>query len=134
MPHRSARTAWRALPTAALLTLALTPLLATGCTAPAAPVDSPSPVAPAPTSPAQQGVAFDLYTHCGIDELMYEDRWYQRVGGPLGTSNPPAGWGNPTQPGRLVVDRDHATFTDDEGHEEVFEVREGATDWLMICA
>jgi len=78
---------------------------------------------------------FSLYTHCGIDELYADGRYFQRVGGPLtdGGASPPPDWGNPEQPGRLLVEGDVAIFTDDAGHREVFEEREGATDFLQLC-
>lgn len=90
---------------------------------------------------AQQTVAdarpsatpFDLYTHCGIHELMADDgRFFERADGPL--EGPPPGWGNPFQSGQLVVTEDVAVFTDDLGHREEFRLREGATDFLQVCA
>lgn len=45
----------------------------------------------------------DLYTHCGIRYLQVGADWFERVGGPLvKDGNPPAGWGNPSQPGRVT--------------------------------
>lgn len=83
------------------------------------------------------GTAFELYTHCGINELKTDDgRFFERVDGPLtdGSGNPPPGWDNPYQSGRLVVTEDVAVFTDGAGHTEEFHLREGATDFLEICA
>lgn len=80
---------------------------------------------------------FDLLTHCGIDELRAPDgRWFERTGGALddGNGNPPDGWGNPGQAGRLVVADDLATFSDDLGHVEEFRLRVGATEPKRICA
>lgn len=124
-----------ALP-ATVLGLALAPLLATGCSGPTTPVESPTPVASSPETPPQRGIPYSLYTHCGIDELTYEGLWYQRVDGPLDTGggNPPRDWDNPFHEGWLLVEGDRATFTDDEGHEVVFEVREGATAPINACA
>jgi len=86
---------------------------------------------------------FELYTHCGIRALAFDDaapqtgldfsgrqpHYYFRVGGPLddGNSNPPDGWGNPYQTGRLSVTGNTAVFTDDAGHREVFEFQPNQT-------
>lgn len=80
--------------------------------------------------------AFELSTHCGIRELSVDGRWYEREGGVLddGSGNPPAGWDNPFQRGTVTVTGDTAVFTDDEGHREVFVLREGATGPLQVCA
>lgn len=88
-----------------------------------------------------QLVPFDLPTHCGIDELMANGRYFQRVGGvlvdgsrtPSGLGNPPPGWGNPGQRGTLAITGDVAVFRDKEGHVETFKVRPGATRFLNMC-
>lgn len=79
---------------------------------------------------------FTLYTHCGIDELQFEDQWYERVGGPLddGSGNPPDGWDNPEQEGTLArVDASTVVFSDEAGHREEFALREGATSPKQSC-
>ena len=80
-------------------------------------------------------MAFDLYTHCGINELKFSNRYFQHVGGALddGSGNPPRGWGNPYQRGTLTVSGDLAVFRDDVGHVEKFKVRPGATGFLKMC-
>jgi len=88
-----------------------------------------------------QLVPFDLPTHCGINELMANGRYFQRVGGalvdgartPNGLGNPPSGWGNPSQRGTLTITGDVAVFRDKEGHVETFKVRPGATRFLNMC-
>ena len=82
-----------------------------------------------------QPVPFDLMTHCGIDELKADGRYFQRVGGILddGSHNPPPGWGNPSQHGTLTITGDVAVFRDKQGHVETFKVRSGATEFLNIC-
>lgn len=92
-----------------------------------------------PAAPGAQPTAtpFELYTHCGIHELKTDDgRFFERADGPLtdGNGNPPPGWDNPYQSGQLLVTRDVAVFTDDVGHSERFRLREGATEFLQICA
>ena len=83
-----------------------------------------------------QPMPFDLMTHCGIDELKADGRYFQRVGGILddGSHNPPPGWGNPYQHGTLTITSDIAVFRDKQGHVETFKVRLGATEFLNICA
>jgi hypothetical protein len=129
--ERPARPAPAARASAALA-LAVGTLLAAGCTPPQpAPLDTAPPESVTPA-----GVPFDLFVHCGVDELVVDDRWYQRVGGPYeedGRDRPP-GWGFNSESGRLLVEDDLATFTDEQGHVEVFELREGATGPLMVCA
>ena len=82
-----------------------------------------------------QPVPFDLYTHCGINELQSNGRYFQRVGGIFddGSHNAPSGWGNPVQHGTLSVSGDIAVFRDKEGHVETFRVRPGATGFLNMC-
>lgn len=75
-----------------------------------------------PPSP-QVGVpyALDLYTHCGVRGTDVGGTWFA-ADPPLveGPGNPPAGWGNPYQPGTLTLaSADEAVFTDDLGHEVV---------------
>jgi len=88
------------------------------------------------TAKSIQPVPFDLYTHCGINELRSNGRYFQRVGGILddGSRNPPSGWGNPYQHGTLSVSGDVAVFRDKVGHVETFKVRSGATGFLDICS
>lgn len=90
------------------------------------------------TTPAKsiQLAPFDLSTHCGINELMADGRYFQRVGGILddGSHNPPTGWGNPFQRGTLTITGDVAVFRDKVGHVETFKVRSGATGFLNMCA
>lgn len=82
-----------------------------------------------------QPVPFDLMTHCGINELRSNGRYFQRVGGVLGdgSGNPPSDWGNPFQHGTLSVSGDVAVFRDKVGHVETFKVRSGATGFLNMC-
>lgn len=56
---------------------------------------------------------YDLYTHCGIRHIVLDGVVY--LADPVlddGNGNPPPGWGNPIQPGRLAMRADgSATFT-----------------------
>lgn len=81
-----------------------------------------------------------LLTHCGIDELQYGGHWYERVGGVLddGNGNPPTGWANPAQLGRLSAMDDkqppeRVVFADDHGHHEEFTLRPDATGPKRMC-
>ena len=81
-------------------------------------------------------MAFNLYTHCGINGLKVNDRYFQHVGGTLddGSGNPPRGWGNPYQRGTVTVSGDLAVFRDAVGHVEKFEVRSGVSRPPIICS
>jgi hypothetical protein len=88
------------------------------------------------TAAAPRAIAYDLYTHCGVDEAKIGTRFYEAVT-PLsdGNGNPPAGWGNPSQPGTMtVVSATQAVFTDKAGHRVVFAVRPGATAFRQLCS
>lgn len=81
-------------------------------------------------------VPYSLYTHCGIREARVGTTYYV-ADHPLddGNGNPPAGWGNPYQPGTMtVVGTGAAVFRDDLGHVVRFHARPGATGFLVICS
>ena len=90
----------------------------------------------APRTIDAHGQSFSLYTHCGIYELRVDGKFYERVGGPLddGSGNPPKGWDNPYQAGRLSVRGNGVVFTDDRGHHEEFKLRADATDYKRTCS
>jgi len=91
---------------------------------------------PSDTAPTPSGTAISLSTHCGIDDLEVDGRWYERVGGRLddGQGNPPAGWADPTQSGVVVIAGDTLVFSDDAGHRESFRARPAATGPKQGCA
>lgn len=80
---------------------------------------------PGGPSSTPSGIPYSLSTHCGITELAYDGFRYAREGGPLsdGRGNPPAGWGNPSQDGWLLLGDDSVTFQDASGHSEEFTLR-----------
>lgn len=92
-----------------------------------------SPDAPT-TTPS--GIAYSLSTHCGITELAYDGFRYAREGGTLsdGSGNPPAGWGNPSQDGWLLLGEESVTFQDAAGHSEEFTLRPTTDPTLPPCA
>ncbi|MDX3072753.1 hypothetical protein ACIP98_13110 [Streptomyces sp. NPDC088354] len=84
---------------------------------------------------AGKAVPFELYTHCGIDDVRIGPTWFEAVR-PLsgGSGNPPAGWDNPTQRGTMtLVSPTAAVFTDAAGHEVRFRARPGATAPKRVC-
>ncbi|HUW86995.1 MAG TPA: hypothetical protein VMW30_01240 [Candidatus Paceibacterota bacterium] len=93
-----------------------------------------------PMTPARsdqiQTVAFDLYTHCGINDLMAYGRYFKHVGGSLsdGSGNPPDGWGNPYQRGTLTVSGDIAVFRDKLGHVERFKAEKRPDRSVGLCS
>jgi hypothetical protein len=58
-----------------------------------------------------------LYTHCGIAGTEFAGRdWVAEPVLEDGSGNPPAGWGNPVQPGVMALtSRDHAEFESRDG-------------------
>jgi hypothetical protein len=97
---------------------------------------APAPAKPSSTTVVNGGGPFSLYTHCGIRELTFGGRWYERVGGALddGHGNPPQGWDNPSQAGTLTNSGSTVLFRDHAGHREVFQLRPGATSPKVICS
>jgi hypothetical protein len=109
--------------------------LAAGCTTTTVIETGPPPTA-RPASSVDHAGPHLLDTHCGILELQFEDRWYERVGGLLddGAGGAPPGWDDPAQAGVLVIEGSRATFSDgSRGHLETFELRPGATAPLRTC-
>ena len=86
-------------------------MLAAGCgtKAPSAAPRKPSPPA---------GMAYQLYTHCGIDWTRIDGTfWRARHSLSNGHGNPPRGWGNPVQVGTLnMLSRTTAKFTSIAGN------------------
>lgn len=77
-----------------------------------------------------------LYTHCGIWETRFaEAQWLTEPELSDGSSNPPAGWGNPYQSGRMrLLTATTAEFRDSAGHVVLFRLRPGASTFLRLCA
>lgn len=90
---------------------------------------------PISAPPTASATPYRLYTHCGIDEAKLGDTFYEALT-PLhdGAHNPPPDWGNPYQEGTMTVtSATEAVFRDDKGHEVVFRVRPGATEFKRLC-
>lgn len=64
--------------------------------------------------PMGEAVRFFIYTHCGVESLRVDGRWWRAVetlpgGGEPG--EPPDGWGDPYQEGELTLNsKDSITF------------------------
>jgi hypothetical protein len=100
---------------------------------PAAQVTAPAAAAAAAAGSPQP---YRLYTHCGIDEARLGHRYFEAVH-PLsdGQGNPPAGWGNPYQPGTMtLLSPAEAVFRDRAGHQVRFRLRPGATAFRHLCS
>jgi hypothetical protein len=72
-------------------------MLAAGCGTTAMPAPPRKPSTPA-------GIAYELYTHCGIEWARIDHTfWRARHQLSDGNGNPPRGWGNPFQAGTLTM-------------------------------
>jgi len=79
---------------------------------------------------------YQLYTHCGINEALIGNRYFEAVH-PLsdGQGNPPSGWGNPYQAGTMtLLSPATAVFRDKAGHQVRFRLRRGATKFEHVCS
>ncbi|MFJ4845772.1 hypothetical protein [Streptomyces sp. NPDC088733] len=121
-----------------VLAAALSTAVLTGCTSDG---DRPrrtaghEPTAAATGAAVPRAMPFELYTHCGIDDVRIGSAWFEAER-PLsdGSGNPPAGWDNPLHQGTMtVVSPTEAVFTDDEGHRVRFLARPGATEPKHLC-
>jgi hypothetical protein len=97
-----------------------------------------APAGPSTKAAAAVGSAqpYQLYTHCGIDEVRIGNRYFEAVH-PLsdGQANPPPGWGNPYQQGTMtLLSPAGAVFRDSAGHQVQFRLRPGATAFKHVCA
>jgi len=66
---------------------------------------------------------YQLYTHCGIRWAYFEGRWWE-ASPPLddGSGNPPRGWGNPFDMGRMeLVNESLSRFTSRAGKTAEFK-------------
>ncbi|MFF3562438.1 hypothetical protein ACFYXS_20600 [Streptomyces sp. NPDC002574] len=120
--------------TCLVLIAALSAAVLTGCSG-----DNERPrraAAPEPAATAAgTSMPFELYTHCGIDDVRIGSTWFEAVH-PLsgGSDNPPAGWDNPLHHGTMtLVSPAEAVFTDDAGHEVRFRARPGAKAPKRVC-
>lgn len=95
----------------------------------------PEPTATATGGTVPRAMPFELYTHCGIDDVRIGSAYFEAER-PLsdGSGNPPAGWDNPMHRGTMtLVSPSEAVFTDDAGHTVRFRARPGATGPKHVC-
>lgn len=88
------------------------------------------------SSSAQSDRPFSLYTHCGVREARIGNTFYA-ADHPLddGQGNPPPGWGNPYQKGRITLPTPStAVFRDGLGHVVRFHAEPGAASSSQICS
>lgn len=77
-----------------------------------------------------------LYTHCGIKATTFDGRgWVADPEVSDGQGNPPRAWGNPNQPGTIVLeDEDTAVFTSRDGERSAtFRPRASQDPPLQPC-
>lgn len=89
-----------------------------------------------PPKQAARSVPYRLLTHCGIDEARIGSTYYV-ADHPLsdGQGNPPPGWGNPFQAGKMTLPRPGvAEFRDSRGQRVRFHARPGATTYVRLCS
>ncbi len=119
-----------------IVALALAAGALAGCARAGTVADAAPPTPSGRAAPPLRTIAFELLTHCGIDEARIGSTYFEAVT-PLsdGSGNPPAGWGNPTQRGTMTLtSATEAVFTDDAGHEVTFRARPDARAFKHVCA
>jgi hypothetical protein len=80
--------------------------------------DAAVPLSELPQAEIGVEYPFDLYTHCGIVGADVAGVWFAAEPPLVDEAGPPAGWGDPYQPGTLTLETaDEAVFRDDAGHE-----------------
>ena len=68
--------------------------------------------------PLGEAVEYFLYTHCGVESLQVDGRWWHAIEplyGDNGPGGPPAGWGNPYQKGELTLNSERSITFETEG-------------------
>ena len=104
----------------------------------AAPIGQ-SPETPTPGTAAArvarsgEGVPYHLSTHCGIEWAKIRGTFWHTEQLSDGNGNPPQGWGNPYQSGRLVFQSaTTATFVSDAG--QVVLHRTSRSEPPFVCS
>ena len=77
--------------------------------------DSPPPV--------DEPVDYFAYTHCGVESLRIDGRWWHAVNplyGDNGLGSAPEGWGDPYQEGELTFNSEESITFEAKGKEMEF--------------
>ena len=86
--------------------------------------------------PLGEAVDYYLYTHCGVESLHVDGRWWHAIEplyGDNGPGNPPSGWGNPYQKGELTLNSDRSITFVAQGRRVEFAPAP-TNDPLRVCA
>jgi len=73
--------------------------------------------------PLGEAVDYFIYTHCGVESLRVDGRWWHAVEPLYGGDGPrssPDGWGDPYQQGELTLNSDQNITFEAEGAEIEF--------------
>jgi hypothetical protein len=63
---------------------------------------------------------YQLYTHCGVHWARIDGRFWETFPLNDGNANPPDGWGNPYQAGKIVLESTDSARFEGAGHELQF--------------
>lgn len=70
--------------------------------------------------PSGEAVDYFIYTHCGVESLLVDGRWWHAVEPLYGGNGPgdsPDGWGDPYQEGELTVNSEDSITFEAKGEE-----------------
>jgi hypothetical protein len=73
--------------------------------------------------PRGEAVDFFIYTHCGVESIRVDGRWWHAVEPLYGDEGPrssPEGWGNPYQQGELTLNSEESITFEAEGTKVEF--------------
>ena len=73
--------------------------------------------------PAGEAVDYFVYTHCGVESLKIDGRWWhatEPLYGENGPGDSPDGWGDPSQKGELTLNSEDSITFEAKGKEVEF--------------
>jgi hypothetical protein len=73
--------------------------------------------------PVGEAVDYFVYTHCGVESLKIDGRWWHAVEPLYGENGPgdsPDGWGDPYQEGELTLNSEDSITFEAKGNEVEF--------------
>jgi hypothetical protein len=86
--------------------------------------------------PLGEAVNYWVYTHCGVESLRVDRRWWHAVEPLYGDNGPgdsPDGWGDPYQEGELTLNSEDSITFEAKG-EEVEFVPAPENNPMRMCA